>query len=62
MSSRFPCMTPGVNRFSLDFPRAVEKYKECSLELGCGGLGVVRLDHRCMEFVTASLHKGNFID
>ena len=39
MSSRFPCVTPGVERFSLDLPQADKSYRECALELGCGELG-----------------------
>ena len=41
--SRFPCVTPGVERFSLDLCRAVEKCRKCVLEVGCmGGGGGVR--------------------
>ena len=34
MSSRFSCVTLGMERFSLDLPRAV-KNREYALEVGC---------------------------
>ena len=37
VSSRFPRVIPRVERFSLDLLLAVKKYRECALELGCGG-------------------------
>ena len=37
VSSRFPCITQGVKRFFKNFSRAVKKYTECTLELGCEG-------------------------
>ena len=33
MSSRFSCVTPGMEKFSLDLPRAIKK-----LEAGSGGV------------------------
>ena len=33
---KFSCAVSGMERFSLDLPRAVEK--ECTLEVGCGGV------------------------
>ena len=35
VGSRFSCMAPGMERFSLDLQRAVKK---CALEVGCGGV------------------------
>ena len=51
VSSRFPCVTLGVKRFSLDFSRAVKKYRECVLEVECmrEGVGLFR---ELIEFVT----------
>ena len=40
VSSRFPCVTPEVERFSLDICRAVKKCRKCVLEVGCMGEGV----------------------
>ena len=37
MSSRFTCVTPGMERSSLDLPRAVEN-RVCALEVGYGGV------------------------
>ena len=37
MDSRFSCVTPGMEKFSLDLPWAVEN-RECALEVGCGGV------------------------
>ena len=34
MSSRFLCITPGVVRFSLDLPRAINKWRMCFWGLG----------------------------
>ena len=31
VSSRFPCVTPGVIRFFLDFCRAIKKFRKCVL-------------------------------
>ena len=36
MSSRFSCVTPGMERFSLDLPSAVEN-RECALVERNGG-------------------------
>ena len=41
MSSRFPCVTPGVERFSLGLPQVDKNYREYALKLGCGELGDV---------------------
>ena len=51
VSSRFPCVTLGVKRFSLDFSRVFKKYRECVLEVECRreGVGVFR---ELIEFVT----------
>ena len=35
MDSRFPCVTQGMERFSLFLPRAA-KVRECALEVGYG--------------------------
>ena len=48
MSSRFPSMTPGMERFSLNLPRDV-KNTECTLKVAGG----VCLDCECVGFVTA---------
>ena len=37
MSSRFPCVIPGMERFLLDLPRAFKKNRECALEVGFRG-------------------------
>ena len=52
VSSRFPCVTPGVERFSLDLCQAVKKCRKCILEVECMGEGV-GLDCDCIEFVIA---------
>ena len=52
VSSRFPCVTPGVEIFSLDLCRAVKNCGQCVLEVECMGEGVV-LNRECTEFVTA---------
>ena len=39
MSLRYPCMSPGMENFSLDLPRAVKNYKERALKVGCRGCG-----------------------
>ena len=36
---RFPYVTPGVERFSLDLCRAVKKCRKCVLEVRCMGEG-----------------------
>ena len=36
VSSRFSCVTSGMERFSLDLPKLLENI-ECALEVGCGG-------------------------
>ena len=51
VSSRFPCVTAGVEKFSLDLCQAVKNCRKCVLEIGCMEEGV-RLDRECMEFVT----------
>ena len=38
MSSKFLCMTPRMERFSLDLPRAV-KNRECALEVAWACFG-----------------------
>ena len=43
MSSRYPYVTPGVQRFSLDLLRTVKNYIECALVVEWRGGGVVRL-------------------
>ena len=48
MNSRFPCVTPVMERFYLDLPQAA-KNRLCTLKWDVG----VRLDHECVEFVTA---------
>ena len=53
VSSRFPCVTPGMERFSLDLCRAVKKCSKYILEVGCMGEGA-ELDFECIEFVNAS--------
>ena len=53
VSSRFPCVTPGVEGFSLDLCRAVKKCRECIMEVGCMG-EAEGLDCECIEFVIAS--------
>ena len=40
VSSRFPCVIPWVERFSLDIYWAVKKCRKCVLEVGCIGEGV----------------------
>ena len=52
VSSRFPCVTPGVERFSLDLCRAVKKGRKYILEVWCMREGV-GLDCECIEFVIA---------
>ena len=52
VSSRFPCVTPGLTRFSLDLCRAVKKCRKCNLEVWCMGEGA-RVDCECIEFVMA---------
>ena len=52
VSSRFPCVTPGVTRFSLDLCRAVKKCRKCNLEVWCMWEGA-RLDCECIKFVIA---------
>ena len=52
VSSRFPCVTPGVERFSLDLCQAVKKCRKCILEVECMG-EEVGLDCECIEFVIA---------
>ena len=37
MSSRFLCVTPGMERFSLDIPLLL-KNGECALGVGCRGV------------------------
>ena len=39
VSSRFPCATPRMERFSLDLLWAVKKYRKYVLEVGCMGKG-----------------------
>ena len=39
VSSRFPCVTPGMKRFSLDLCLAVKKCREFILEEECMGEG-----------------------
>ena len=51
MNSRFPCVTQGMERISLDFPRAA-KIIEISC-VPCKWGVVVCLDRECLEFVTA---------
>ena len=36
VGARFYCMALGMERFSLDLPRAIKK--ECALEVGCEGV------------------------
>ena len=36
MSSRFPCVTPVMERFYLDLPQAA-KNRVCTLKVGCRG-------------------------
>ena len=52
VSSRFPCVTPGVERFSLDLCRAVKKCRKCFLEVEFMGEGA-GLYCECVEFVIA---------
>ena len=52
VSSIFPCVTPGVERFSVDLCRAVKKCRKCILEVGCMGKGA-GLGFECIEFVIA---------
>ena len=54
MSSKFPCVTPWVERFSLELCQAVKKCRKCILEVGCMGVGEGEgggLDCECIEFV-----------
>ena len=55
MNSRFPCVTQGMERISLDFPRAA-KIIEISC-VPCKWGAVV-----CLEFVTAVKYKVKFYD
>ena len=57
VSSRFPCVTPVVERFYLDLPQAA-KNRVCTLKWDVG----VRLDHECVEFVTAGWYRLKFYD
>ena len=36
VSSGYPYVTPGVERFFLDFLWAIESYMKCALAVGCG--------------------------
>ena len=57
MSSRFPGVTQGMERFSLDLSQAA-KNRVCVLEVEV----VVCLDRECMEFVIAGCYKAKFYD
>ena len=50
MSSRFSWMTPGIERSSLGFSRAVNKIENVLWKCGVG----VCLDRGCMGFVITS--------
>ena len=60
MNSRFPCVTQGMERISLDFPRAAKIIGISCVPCKWGA--VVCLDRECLEFVTAVKCKVKFYD
>ena len=58
MSSGFPCVASGMERFSLELQRAAKKEEYVLWRRGVG----VCLDRECMEFVTAGWYKVGFYD
>ena len=50
MSSRFPCVIPGMERFLLDLRELLKKIENVLWKWGLE----VRSDHKCAEFVTAN--------
>ena len=59
MSSRFPCVTARVERFSLDLPQADKNIGNVFWNWAVGVCGMW-LNHGCIQSVTAGLLKGNF--
>ena len=54
VSLRFPCMTPGAERFSLDLPWAV-KNRECVLEVAWTVLGPAKHPKESLSVKTVNL-------